>query len=52
MDTFASEISRRSAKDEATASIEAKRKLDDESRAQEAALEELADRVSAARSVL
>jgi hypothetical protein len=52
MDTIAPDISRRSLEDDAAASVEAKRKRDDESRAQEAALEQLADRISAARSVL
>lgn len=52
MDTFAPEISQRSIDDDAAASAEAKRKRDDESRAQEAALEQLADRISAARSIL
>lgn len=52
MDTFAPEISRHSAEDEAAAAFEAKRKRDDESRAQEVALEQLADRISAARSIL
>ena len=52
MDTFAPEISRPSVEDDAAVSVEAKRKRDDESRAQEVALEQLADRISAARSVL
>jgi hypothetical protein len=51
MDTFAPETSR-SVEDDAAANVEAKRKRDDESRAQQAALEQLADRISAARSVL
>jgi hypothetical protein len=52
MDTFAPETSHRSIEDDAAASVEAKRKRDDESRAQAAALEQLADRISAARTVL
>lgn len=52
MDTRVPELDQRIGAMAATATAETPSKRDDESRAQEAALERLADRVNAARSIL
>ena len=52
MDTWVPELDQSSSSIATSAADEALSKHDDESRAQEAALEQLADRINAARSVV